>query len=135
MVLTNWVCYVLLNISQLNGDSYEDINTELIINRKRQLRATLNLHLQNRNPHQDGMGVGNAPMKKLKQPMEVFYKKGVLKNLPQFTRKRVVLECLSLFFDKVAESLTQVFSCGFLRTPFLQITSGRLILTEFNNRG
>ena len=34
-----------------------------------------------------------------KQPPEVFYKKGVLRNFPKFTGKHL---CQSLFFDKVA---------------------------------
>ena len=34
-----------------------------------------------------------------KQPSEVFYKKGALKNFAKFTGKRL---CQSLFFDKVA---------------------------------
>ena len=34
-----------------------------------------------------------------KQPPEVFYKKGVFRNFPKFTRKHLFL---SLFFNKVA---------------------------------
>ena len=41
--------------------------------------------------------------------MEMLYKKGVLKNLTNFTGKRL---CWSLFFHK-KETRTQVFSCGF----------------------
>ena len=63
--------------------------------------------------------------------------KGVLRNAAKFKGKHL---CQKLFFNKVAglkpatvlkESLTQVFSCEFcelLRTPFLQNTSGRLLL-------
>ena len=55
------------------------------------------------------------------------YEKGVLRNFIKLTGKHL---CQSLFFNKVAlkkESLTQVFFCEFvtfLRTPFLQNTSG-----------
>ena len=52
--------------------------------------------------------------------LEVFYKKGVLKNFSKFTGKHL---CQSLFFDKVAG----------LR-PFLQNTSGRLLLNIFKRR-
>ena len=57
-----------------------------------------------------------------KQPPEVFYKKGVLRNFAKFTGKHL---CQSLFFNKVAglrpkdcdfvkkETLAQVFSCEF----------------------
>ena len=60
-------------------------------------------------------------------------KKGILKNFAKFTGKHL---CQSLFFNKVVEqnfnlfkkeTLAQVFSCEFckfLRTPFLQNTSG-----------
>ena len=37
-------------------------------------------------------------------------KKGVLKNFAKFTGKHL---CQSLFFNKVAETLAQVFSCEF----------------------
>ena len=48
---------------------------------------------------------------------KMFCKKGVLKSFAKFTGKRL---CQSLFFNKVAdfikkETLTQVFSCEFLR--------------------
>ena len=43
-----------------------------------------------------------------KQPTEVFYKKGVLKNFTIFTGKHL---CQSLFFKK--ETLAHVFSCEF----------------------
>ena len=42
------------------------------------------------------------------QPLEVFYKKGVLWNFAKFTGKHL---CLSLFIKK--ETLAQVFSCEF----------------------
>ena len=48
-----------------------------------------------------------------KQPTEVFYEKGVHKNISKFTGKHL---CQSLFFNKVAglkKSLTVVFSCEF----------------------
>ena len=44
-----------------------------------------------------------------KQPPEVFYKKGVLKNFAKFTGKH---QCQSLFFNK-KETLAQVFSCEY----------------------
>ena len=68
-----------------------------------------------------------------------FCEKGVLRNFAKFLRKHF---CPSLFFNKVAgaslfnkvagaaynfiekETLAQVFSCEFLRTHFLQNTSG-----------
>ena len=69
-----------------------------------------------------------------KQPQEVFYKKGVLKNSAKFTRKHL---CHSLPYNEVAGPrpatllirklwcwcLTVNFA-KFLRTPALQITSG-----------
>ena len=58
-------------------------------------------------------------------PGGVLYK-DVLKNFAKFTVKH---QCQSLFLNKVAvETLAQVFSCEFLRTPFLQNTSWRLFL-------
>ena len=51
-----------------------------------------------------------------KQPAEVFYEKSVLRYFSKFTGKYL---CQSLFFNKVAG----------LR-PFLQNTSGRLLLTR-----
>ena len=47
---------------------------------------------------------------KRKQPPEVFYKKGVLKNGTKFTGKHL---CQSLFFNNIAELKTQVSSCEF----------------------
>ena len=75
-------------------------------------------------------------------PPEVFYKKGVLINFTNFTGKHL---CQSLFFNKVAgprpkaatllkkrlwHSCFPVKFVKFLRTPFLQNTSGsgRLLL-------
>ena len=64
--------------------------------------------------------------------------KSVLRNFAKFTEKHL---CQSLYFNKVAgqacnfikiEALAQVFPVNFakfLRTPFLQNTSGRLLLT------
>ena len=75
-----------------------------------------------------------------KQPPEVFCKKGVLKNFAKFTGKQL---CQILTFNKVAgprsqtcnfikrETLAQVFSVNFvklLKAPFLQNSSGRLLL-------
>ena len=69
---------------------------------------------------------------------EVFYKKVVLINLAKFTGKNL---CLSLFFNKVTgfrpsallksrlrHRCFPVKFTKFLRTPFLQNTSGRLLL-------
>ena len=53
-----------------------------------------------------------------KQPPEMFYKKGVLRNFTKFTEKH-------------KETLAQVFSCEFCeisKNNFLQNTSGRLLL-------
>ena len=77
--------------------------------------------------------------------VQVFYKIGVLKNFAKFTEKHV---CWSLFFDKVmsAGSLQlyqkmrlqhRCFSVNFtkfLKAPFLQNTSGRLLLKPQWNR-
>ena len=73
-----------------------------------------------------------------KQPPEVFYKKGILRNFAKFTGKHL---CLRVFFNKIAalrpatlfkKSLWHrcfpVNFAKFLRTPFLQNTSGRLLL-------
>ena len=76
-----------------------------------------------------------------KQPPEVFYKKGVLKNFAKFTGKYL---CQSLFFNKVAGvcnsikkgTLAQLFSCEFceiFKNIFLQNTSGRLLLYVSGN--
>ena len=65
-----------------------------------------------------------------KQPSQVFCKKGVLRNIAKFTGKHL---CQSLFFIKVAGLMLchRCFSVNFakfLTTPFLQNTSGRLLL-------
>ena len=59
-------------------------------------------------------------------------KKGVLRNFAEFTGKHV---CQSLFFNKVAGLKKTLWHrsfpvniAKFLRTPFLQNTSGRLLL-------
>ena len=67
-------------------------------------------------------------------------KKGILRNFAKFTGKHL---CLNLFFNKVAglrpATLFKKRLCHrcfpvnfavFLRTPFLQNTSGRLLLFE-----
>ena len=52
-----------------------------------------------------------------KQPQEVFYKKGVLKNFAKFTRKHM---CQSLFFNKVAGPGSLFFKEQlFYRTPLV----------------
>ena len=59
---------------------------------------------------------------------EVLCKKSVLRNLAKLTGKRL---CQSLFFNKVADLRHRCFPVNFakfLRTHFLQDTSGRLLL-------
>ena len=77
----------------------------------------------------------NKVLSDQKQPPEVFYKKGVLKNIAKFTGKHL---CQSLFLIRLQafmkkEALAQVFSCGFCkiskRTPFSQNISVRLLLS------
>ena len=76
-----------------------------------------------------------------KQPPEPFCMKGVLRNLAQFTRKHL---CQSLILNKVAghrpatllkkrlwHRCFPVNFTKFLGTPFLQNSSGRLLLTLF----
>ena len=73
-----------------------------------------------------------------KQPPDVFCKNGILRNFAKWTGKRL---CQRLFFNKIAgarsatllkKSLWQrccpVNFAKFLRTPFLQNTSGRVFL-------
>ena len=73
---------------------------------------------------------------------EVFCKTGVIRNFAQFTGKHL---CQSLFFNKVGglrpatllkkKLWHRCIPVGFaklLRTPFLQNTSGRLLLTSGN---
>ena len=73
-----------------------------------------------------------------KQPPEVFYKKSVPKNFTKFTGKHL---CQSLFFNKVAGLRPATllkkklwYRClpvnfvKLLRIPFLQNTSGRLLM-------
>ena len=58
----------------------------------------------------------------------VLQKRGVLRNFTKFTGKHL---CQSLFFNKVAGLWHRCFPVNFvkfLRTPFLQNTSGRLRL-------
>ena len=61
---------------------------------------------------------------------EVFCKKGVPINFAKFTGKHLYH---SLFFNKVAGlSHFPVNFAKFLRTPFLQNSSGRLLLDRIN---
>ena len=73
-----------------------------------------------------------------KQTSKMFFKKGVLKNFVKLTGKHL---CCSLFFNKAAGLRTTtllrkrlwhrcfpVNFAKFLRTPFLQNTSGHLLL-------
>ena len=77
-----------------------------------------------------------------KQPLEVFCKKGVLGNFTKLTIKTL---CQSLFFDNFVLKRKQESSCirvlcfpvklaKFLRTYFLQNTSGRLPLQIYRFR-
>ena len=79
---------------------------------------------------------------KQKQSLEVFCKKGALRNFAKFTGKHL---CQSIFFNKVAglrletlflkkDILAQVFSCEFCEiseNTLLQNTSERLLLSRF----
>ena len=57
-----------------------------------------------------------------KQPPKVFFKKGVLRNFAKLTGKHL---CQRFFFNKVAGlRCFPVNFAKFLRTPFLQNTSG-----------
>ena len=59
-----------------------------------------------------------------------FIIKSILRNFPKFTGKQL---CQSLFFNKVAGlRLFPVTFAKFLRTPFLQNTSRRLLLKNLN---
>ena len=53
-------------------------------------------------------------------------RKGVLRKFTKFTGKHM---CQSLYFNKVAGLCFPVNFVKFLRTPFLQNTSGRLLLS------
>ena len=77
-----------------------------------------------------------------KQPLEVFCKKGVLGNFTKLTIKTL---CQSLFFDNFVLKRKQESSCirvlcfpvklaKFLRTYFVQNTSGRLPLQIYRFR-
>ena len=73
-----------------------------------------------------------------KQPSKGFFKESVMRNFAEFTRKHL---CRNLFFDKVklCRSSTSLKTSlqrrcflvnfgKFVRTPFLQNTTGRLLL-------
>ena len=75
-----------------------------------------------------------------RQPPEVFYEKCVLRNFAKFIRKHL---CQSLFFNKAAGPKPAILFkkrlwhryfpvnfAKFLKTPFLQKTSGRLLLEQ-----
>ena len=64
-----------------------------------------------------------------KQPPEVFYKKGVLKNFAKFTGKHL---CQTLFFNKVAGRRCSVTK-GVLRN-FAKFTGKHLCQTLFLNK-
>ena len=65
-----------------------------------------------------------------KQPLEVFWKNGVLKNSQKFAGKHL---CQSFCFNLLKEFLTQVFSVNFgkfLRTPIFKNNSRQPLLKE-----
>ena len=64
-----------------------------------------------------------------KQSSKGFFKKGVMKNFGEFTKKYVSESLFCSFLKN--ETLTQVFSCEFFeicKNNFLQNTSRRLLL-------
>ena len=90
------------------------------------------------NKLKDGKIVKQIFVKVQKQPPEVFFKKTVLTNLTKVTRKHL---CQNLIFNKVAglrlatllekrlwNRCFPVNFAAFLRTPFLENTSLRLLL-------
>ena len=72
---------------------------------------------------------GFASVELQKQSPEVLYKKGVVKNFAKLTGKN---QCQSLFFNKVEGLRPQTFA-KFLRTRFLQNTSGLLLMQITQN--
>ena len=54
---------------------------------------------------------GLLPFEEHRQPPEVFYKKGTLKNFAKFTGKHL---CQSLFFNKVAGLLAELQNTFFI---------------------
>ena len=70
-----------------------------------------------------------------KQPPEVFYEKNVLKNWTKFTGKYLCqsLRPAALLKKRLWHRCFPVNFVEFLRTPFLQNTSGRLLLTHQNS--
>ena len=63
-----------------------------------------------------------------KQPPEVYYKKGVLKNFAKFRRKHLCLTPVTLLKKRPWHRCFPLNFAKFLRAPFLQNTSGRLLL-------
>ena len=59
-------------------------------------------------------------------------KKGLLRNFTKFTGKHL---CQILFFNKVVFRCFRVNFVKFLRTPFLQNTSGRLLVNTYSRCG
>ena len=70
-----------------------------------------------------------------KQPPEVFYENGVLKNFVKFTWKHLCrsLKPATLLKKRLRLSYFPVNFTKFLRTPFLQNTSRRLLLWIWEN--
>ena len=65
-----------------------------------------------------------------KQSLEVFYKKSVLKNFSKFTGKH--LSPAAFLKETLWYKCFHVNAKNFLRTPFLQNTSRRLLLSFVN---
>ena len=66
-----------------------------------------------------------------KQPSEVFYAKGVIRNFTKFTGKHL---CQSLFFNKVAGLRHRCFPVNFVkfpRTPFFTEYLRWLLLANY----
>ena len=63
-----------------------------------------------------------------KQSPEVYYKKGVLKNFAKFRRKHLCFTPVTLTKKRPWQRCFPLNFAKFLRTPFLQNTSGRLLL-------
>ena len=67
-----------------------------------------------------------------KQPPAVFCRKGVLRNFAKFTGKRLCFSPVTLLKKSPWHRCFPVNFAKFLRTPFLQNTSGRLLMYETN---
>ena len=63
-----------------------------------------------------------------KQPLEAFCKKAVLRNFARFTGKHLCLRPAALLKKRLWHRCFPVNFAKFLRTSFLQNTSGRVLL-------